>query len=124
MYKPYKGRTLKRGVVEIYRCLNRRGKTFSIRQEGKVVGHTETLYLRDCEFVVREGEKKRARKTGGRNVHAFIRGKMTINPMGIETEPISYDPFSENNFINDSGHERTTCKSAIIHNGRIWASKD
>jgi len=60
--------------VEVYRCLNRKGQVFSVRQGGLVVGHTDNIVLKDCKFKVNKSGYKRYLKEGQRNVHAFIQG--------------------------------------------------
>lgn len=76
MIEPYKGRSVdKKRRVEVYRNLNRRdGVWYSVRQNGKVVGHTQLLRLRDCYFVVNEAGRQRVLRTGRKNVHAFVLG--------------------------------------------------
>ena len=61
-------------VVEFYRCLNRKGFVFSIRQEGRVVGHTNSIILKNCTLIVNKSGKRKCLKEKQRNVHAFVRG--------------------------------------------------
>lgn len=100
MIRIYKGRTVDwTKPVEVYRCLNRKGKMFSIRQEGYVVGHSQHIGLSDCSFIINQSGKKRCMTTGERNVHAFIRGMLTG---GLEQTPsferVSYYPYGEAGF--------------------------
>jgi hypothetical protein len=92
--------------VHVYRNLNRVGKIFSIRQDGLVVGHSEIIYLKNCEFIINKNGQQRARKQQRRNVHAYIIGDLikedefnykssTINKWGI----VSYNPFKEDHFV-------------------------
>jgi len=60
--------------VQVYRCLPRKGRVFSVRQEGLVVGHTEEVVLKDCKFKVNKSGHKRYLREKQRNVHAFIEG--------------------------------------------------
>lgn len=62
--------------VDVYRCLNRKGFIFSLRQNGLVVAHTDKIILTDCTFIINKSGLNLYLKTGHRNVHAFIRGKI------------------------------------------------
>lgn len=97
---PFKNRAVyKEHPIEMYRCLNRKGHTFSIRQFGKVVGHTEKLTLFDCSFIVNDGGKKRCVDQKIRNVHAHIKGwfKGTV-PNNLEKHKLIYSPFTDRGF--------------------------
>jgi hypothetical protein len=58
--------------VEVY--FNVRRRLFSVRQNGKVVGHTQRIMLENAHFVVREAGRQRVLATGCKNVHAWVRG--------------------------------------------------
>jgi hypothetical protein len=101
----YKNRILDRDKpVEMYRCLNRSGFTFSIRQFGKVIGHTDNVVLVKCSFHVNPSGKKKCLDTKTRNVHAYIKGYVA----GIDAIKntfkynLFYDPFSELGFHGQS----------------------
>ena len=99
--EPFKGREIDYDKpVEVYRCLNRKGKIFSIRQNGLVVAHTGAFILKDCELIVNKAGKKRSMETGERNVHAFIKGYLTdIYDIKLTMSwLLRYDPFSELGF--------------------------
>jgi hypothetical protein len=66
--------------VDIYRNLHKPGY-FSIkdRSTGRVFMHRTCFFIRDVKFVVQPGGLRRARLTGQRNVHAFVRGNIPIN---------------------------------------------
>ena len=75
MIEPYKNRVIDESKpVYVYRCLNRKGYVFSVKQNNLVVAHTDSMVIKNCEFLVNKAGKKRAIKTGVRNVHAFIKG--------------------------------------------------
>lgn len=106
---PFKGRTIDTDKpIEVYRNLNRKGKVYSIRQDGKVVAHTTAIVLGSVEFVVNESGKKRAIATQQRNVHAFIRGKYGTSGMGTTAKRndlptiIKYHPFNDMGFYCDN----------------------
>ena len=58
--------------IEIYFNLHK--KTWSVRQEGKVVQHTNFICVRDPQYVVRKTGKEKVRREKRKNVHAFVRG--------------------------------------------------
>lgn len=75
----YKNRHLRPSrPVEVYRNLSiiPGAVVYSIRQDGKVIGHDANITLSDCEFVVQEAGRKRVIETGHKNVHAYVRGSI------------------------------------------------
>lgn len=107
--------------VEIYRCLNRKGVIFSVRQNGKVVAHTSKIILKDCELIVNKSGKQRSIQTQERNVHAFIKGvigeyddiKLTFSYL------IKYNPFSLENFVIN-GKEVDKCDIVYIQDSKMY----
>ena len=90
--------------VEVYWNLHK--NRWSIRSlenhnRGKIVGHIDRLILSDCQFVVQPGGQKRTRKTGQKNVHAFVRGHIDGYhlPLPINSQRVTYNPFRDNTFI-------------------------
>lgn len=120
----YRGRSLDpTKPVKIYRCLNRTGKTFSVMQDGLVVGHVQNISLRDVKFKVNRSGKARCLETGQRNVHAFVEGVITdksVSPSGVRAR-VSYSPFSEKGFIlSGTTMEVNSAKLLTIKNGKLW----
>lgn len=73
MITPYKNRSIDCWEpVEVYRNLIK--SCYSIRQNGKVVGHADSVCLKDCFFMVNQNGRKRVVETGRKNVHAYISG--------------------------------------------------
>jgi hypothetical protein len=66
---------LKGNWVEVYYNLHK--DTFSIRLKGKVVAHADYVQLSDVKFGVGQGGRYNVRKSGQKNVHAFVRGILT-----------------------------------------------
>lgn len=65
--------------VDCYMNLNRDCLSIKSRETetyGQVVAHTDAVQIRDPEFVVQPAGRDRARDTGRRNVHAFVRGDL------------------------------------------------
>jgi len=117
----YKNRVLNvNEPVEFYRCLNRKGFIFSIRQDGKVVGHTDKIILKDCDLIINKSGKDRCIRTQSRNVHAFIRGYIgTIDD--IQNSPsfiLNYNPYEDISF-NIQGSEVNKAKTVYIQGRAI-----
>lgn len=92
-------------VCEVYRNTNRKGVVYTIRQNGYVVAHADEVCLTNAEFHVSEAGRKRVKKTGTKNVHAWIRGDICLqkgeagNWFGI-----TYNPHKNKEFIRlDTG---------------------
>lgn len=126
MIKPYLKRSIDyTAFVEVYRCLTRKGKVYSIRQFGVVVGHTKAIILRNTDFIVQKGGQKRARESKSRNVHAFIRGY--IDPYGYfelvqqtSENKVIYHPFKTDTFVVNSKPIRTS-KITLINEIGVFA---
>ena len=100
-YKPTK-------PVQIYRNLNRRGRVYSIRQNGLVVAHTDKIALRNVEFRVQPAGLAKLRRTKKRNVHAYITGKITNLPWDCCTCNLSevwYNPTKFDTFVDKFTHQ-------------------
>lgn len=79
------GKTLNRKmVVWVYRNLHK--KCYSLMQNGHVVAYADRFCLKDVTFRVREAGLKRCRKTGKKNVHAFMIGTIVSSGMGVSAE--------------------------------------
>ena len=97
-------------------------KCYSVRQNGRVVDHADSVVLTDCRFLVQPAGRDKVRRTGVKNVHATVTGIYT--PMGSEDisylmagdaryvypEPcdyVSYNPYKYDNFgkITSNGYD-------------------
>lgn len=101
---PYKGRRPRLSKpVDVYRNLNKSGVWYSIRQDGRVIAHAQTVVLINVKFVVGEAGRQRVLKTGRRNVHAFARGTLCY-PEGwgdALTHKAGYNPRKDTRFWVD-----------------------
>lgn len=118
MITPYKNREIDYyRKVELYRCLTRKGHTFSVRQDNLVVGHTDHLMLKHCEFVVKKAGRKRCITSGERNVHAWMNGyvvRESIDPMDFDYE-LDYSPYTQGGFRASSvSHNVQNVKKADL----------
>ena len=123
LIKSYKEREIDYSQpVDVYRCLPRKGRVYSIRQNGKVVGHTEVLNLSHVSFVVNEAGKKRAICTKKRNVHAFIRGFIKDSNVMHTLYPLSYCPFNKEGFMLE-GKEVQSSPFVAIRKYGVYAAR-
>ena len=94
--EPFKNRRIKYAdEVWVYRNLTRGSKTipvYSIKQNGRVVAHATSLLLSDCRFVVSKKGYERVRKTGHKNVHAYVVGKLEHEIAGEFSQRAYYNP--------------------------------
>lgn len=102
----YKGRNLDHGArVEVYRNLRMKGRMYSVRQNGLVVGHTSRINLRNCCFVVNESGRQRVLKSRRKNVHAFVVGYPALITTDAELRrfgnqlPGKYNPYEAGHFM-------------------------
>ena len=100
--------------VDVYRCLNRKGYVYSIKQSSKVIGHSSNLVLKDVTLKVNHSGKKRAIETGVRNVHAMINGYLTDKVDGVLYGELNYYPFCDDNFMCN-GSEIINCNFISIN---------
>ena len=86
---------------------------WSLRQKGLVIGHAMSLCLRDAEMIVGSAGRERVRKEKQKNVHAFISGRLTSFPHDFCTRRISYNPYTDDGFI-ENGQVMTHAKFVYL----------
>jgi hypothetical protein len=96
--------------IEVYFNLHK--KTWSVRQSGRVLGHTDSIQVRNPQYVVRQGGNERVRREKKKNVHAFVRGYVVE---GLPIFPrrqkfVSYNPYKNSSFV-ERGSGDTICSS-------------
>jgi hypothetical protein len=83
--------------VKVYWNLHR--NCYSVQQNGLVVGHTDSIELRDVTFKVSEAGRQRVLKERKKNVHAFVTGYLYDGKeernydISIVYNPYKYDSF-------------------------------
>lgn len=121
--EPFKNREVDLSCkVELYRCLNRSGYVFSLRQNGLVVGHTDNVILKGCTMHINQAGKDRCIEKQERDVHAFIRGFLgTIHNIKNKSAfPLHYNPYDDKGFFSDIVGEVTESEVVYIDNGGIF----
>tara|TARA_X000000368_G_C23048284_1_gene720142 strand:- start:2815 stop:3204 length:390 start_codon:yes stop_codon:yes gene_type:complete len=118
---PFKNRYINLNKkVYVYRCLNKPGYIYSIKQFGKVVGHTSNLILSDVNFKIVKSGKEKAIETNVRNVHALINGYITdCNKSNNVIGELKYYPFCQENF-QCNNKEIKKCNKVTIDNNKLF----
>jgi tyrosine-protein phosphatase YwqE len=93
--------------VDVYFNLHK--KLFSVRSRersdyGKVIMHVKHLWLKNCQFVVRERGRERVLREKKKNVHAFVRGELEQPFPPIiysldEPKEVTYNPYRWDTFV-------------------------
>jgi len=85
--------------IEVYFNLHK--KTWSVRQSGRVVGHTDYIQVKNPQYVVSKKGNERVRREKKKNVHAFVRGYVTesLPYMPNRQKFVSYNPYKNNSFV-------------------------
>lgn len=102
-----KGRTLDNGKeVSIYRNLNVEGVSYSIKQGGLVIGHTQKIDLVNAKFHVSDSGRLRVLDTRIKNVHAYIKGyaidggtELAAIKRSSPAIKVTYNPFRDRHFV-------------------------
>ena len=89
--------------VEVYWNLHK--KCFSVRdcKTGRVIEHTNLLWLTNPKFVVRKSGRDRVLREGRKNVHAFVRGDYgTIKweDSWLQWKGATYNPYKYSTFVD------------------------
>lgn len=128
-YTPFKGRKLDvSSCVYVYRCLNRKGIIYSIKQKGYVVGHvdatTQNLTLENCDFIINKSGKERACKTHVRNVYAYIKGNITHNFLRQKYDGVlTYNPFDDQvvSFVDAEDNKPiSNARTISLRKGKVY----
>ena len=107
--------------VDVYYNLHR--KCLSIRSRetetyGRVIAHKPSAFISNARFVVQPAGLKKARDTGVKNVHAFVRGEWDGEPVDIsygEWSVIRYNPFKWDGFVSKvDGENYSVVESADV----------
>ena len=96
--------------IEVYFNLHK--KTWSVRQSGKVIGHTDYIQVKAPQFVVSQKGNERVRREKKKNVHAFVRGyvesRLPVFPSKMRF--VTYNPYKNSSFVVRNTND-TICSS-------------
>jgi hypothetical protein len=125
MITPYQYREIEDEYpVEVYRNVTKKGVVYSIRQHGLVVAHATEVNLVNAEFIVKQAGRKRVKKTGTKNVHAFVRGELirTRGPASGHQFQVVYNPKRYREFRRqDLRKPIKEAKFVVLNRSGVWA---
>ena len=92
----------------LYVYWNLQKKLWSVRQSGKVLCHTHSIYMKDCRFLVGKAGQARVRREKKKNVHAGVSGYLAMNAEVPTFEAdrdcfVMYNPYKHDTFIQRTG---------------------
>ena len=109
--------------VEVYRNLHK--NCYSVRaltgkNKGRVIDYVQSITLKDAKFVVQPAGRDRVLREKRKNVHAFVRGHITDEPL-THGAPVIYDPYLTNAFVfkhyNGTGKEARRVHLSFSNDG-------
>jgi len=79
-------------------------KCYSVREQGLVADHVDSIVLKDCRFNVAPAGQAKVRRTGVKNVHATVSGIIRFQMEKYfeeygDFESITYNPFKYDTFV-------------------------
>lgn len=118
MFKSNKNRTVEIGKkVKVYYNLHK--QTFSIEQNGLVVGYADTVRIENATYAVSEAGRQRVLKEKRKNVHATVRGNLLGFEAGPEETPAYYNPYKVKTFVKPDGSPLLKSDTATLINKQI-----
>lgn len=105
--------------VRVYFNLHKKLLSVQTKVNGvwKVIRHTDSIALSDVTFKVSERGRQRVIKNKRKNVHAYICGTVSDEPMNESgMVPIIYNPYKFERFFDGTGYIDTAEK--VFVNGR------
>ena len=113
--------------VHVYRNFNR--NCWSVRYRGRVIFLADNIKLEDCSFHIQPAGQARVRRERVKNVHAYIKGRLTHNLADTKWNEyvgghrgITYNPYRHERFMDiykrSDGRELL---SSIRKNSHHWS---
>jgi hypothetical protein len=104
------------GMTRVHVYKNLRRGDWSVRANGKVIGHASNCVLANVTFHVSEAARQRVIRNHCREVHAWVIGDLVdggLAPAG-ERIPITYRPFDGGSFVRRDNGEPIFA-AAFVH---------
>ena len=116
--------------VRVYRNLHK--KCLSVQDSnGIVIGHVQTIVLKNVKFVVRPAGRRKVLETKRKNVHAFAVGEVVSfqdhTAVMQYNNPVRYNPYVADTFLvrpKGAIREYPIYESNLVQinaSGAIWA---
>lgn len=105
--------------VRVYWNLHK--NIWSIMKKGKVIGHRDTILLKDVRFIVSQAGRNRVLKEKKKNVHAFAEGIIVENGDCKKKEQIIYNPYKFQYFYYKSDESiALIADKVVLENKKIF----
>lgn len=112
-------------LVDTYINLNKGCVSVRSRESedyGRVVAHRPKIHVSDVEFVVQPSGRQRARESGVRNVHAFVRGNWDESQKIVSGQSVTYNPFEYDQFVHaETERPVESAEHAAVTSEGVWA---
>jgi len=114
--------------MKVYVYFNLHKRVWSVKAlegpaKGRVILHTDSLFLEDCVFKVSEAGRQRVIRERRKNVHAGVVGYMR-HPQATTvacTRHVTYDPYKYANFVDALDQRpRHAAPFAQFKSGRVF----
>lgn len=116
--------------MKVFVYYNLHKKCWSVKalegpNKGRVIKHTDKVYLKDVTFKVSQKGRERVLKEQRKNVHAGVVGHLSLADLGKVQEEyyteITYNPYKYSSFVNKFTEKVVnSAPSAWLDNKRVW----
>lgn len=87
------------------------------------LGYKDEMILSNCTFIVIEEKRKQVIKNKSRFPHAWIIGTISENKKTMQSEEISYNPFTNKRFVNQNNKFVIRRKNVFLNKeGKVFSS--
>ena len=114
--------------VEVYR--NLRTGRWSVRalegpHKGLVIAHKSDFILEACSYAVQPAGRDKVRRTGRKNVHAFIRGRVPEHMVMMfgGNRGVTYNPYKHDGFVLEAIATKVTGQPKGLDAGEWWVGQ-
>jgi hypothetical protein len=111
----------KKQRLEVYYNLHK--KVWSVRNKGKVIDHCTSISLVNPSFDVQPAGNERVKRTGVKNVHAFVRGNKKKGEAFLCTDDwreVTYNPKKHDSFVlRETGEPVSKADAVIMESGTL-----
>jgi len=111
--------------LEVYYNLHK--KVWSVRRKGRVIDHCTYVEILNPSFDVQPAGNARVKRTGVKNVHAFVRGNRNETedeslrwPITDDWREVTYNPKKHNSFVlRETGKPVNKADAVVMDSGTL-----
>ena len=113
--------------VKVYYNLHRHCWSVQDYKTRRVIGHCDSLSLKECSFKVSDAGRARVLKEGKKNVHAFVVGFLVsyelFTPEHCLDRQITYNPYKYDSFVlaQDVQTRVLQMPNVAMFNRQVWS---